>query len=85
MDRNRLQLFRRTVCAVCAFALGLTLAGPAAFAANEATPAETELTQAQAAEMAQADAALDQLLDSPRWPRPTPRWTSFWTAAATPP
>ena len=64
MDRNRLQLFRRTVCAVCAFALGLTLAGPAAFAANEATPAETELTQAQAAEMAQADAALDQLLDS---------------------
>ena len=64
MDRNRLQLFRRTVCAVCAFALVLTLAGPAAFAANEATPAETELTQAQAAEMAQADAALDQLLDS---------------------
>ena len=64
MDRNRLQLFRRTVCAVCAFALGLALAGPAAFAANEATPAETELTQAQAAEMAQADAALDQLLDS---------------------
>ena len=64
MDRNRLQLFRRTICAVCAFALGLTLAGPAAFAANEATPAETELTQAQAAEMAQADAALDQLLDS---------------------
>ena len=64
MDRNRLQLFRRTICAVCAFALVLTLAGPAAFAANEATPAETELTQAQAAEMAQADAALDQLLDS---------------------
>ena len=64
MDRNRLQLFRRTVCAVCAFALVLTLAGPAAFAANKATPAETELTQAQAAEMAQADAALDQLLDS---------------------
>ena len=64
MDRNRLQLFRRTVCAVCAFALGLTLAGPAAFAANKAAPAETELTQAQAAEMAQADAALDQLLDS---------------------
>ena len=64
MDRNRLQLFRRTVCAVCAFALVLTLAGPAAFAANEATPAGTELTQAQAAEMAQADAALDQLLDS---------------------
>ena len=64
MDRNRLQLFRRTVCAVCAFALVLTLAGPAAFAANEASPAETELTQAQAAEMAQADAALDQLLDS---------------------
>ena len=64
MDRNRLQLFRRTVCAVCAFALVLTLAGPAAFAANEAAPAETELTQAQAAEMAQADAALDQLLDS---------------------
>ena len=64
MDRNRLQLFQRTVCAVCAFALVLTLAGPAAFAANEATPAETELTQAQAAEMAQADAALDQLLDS---------------------
>ena len=64
MDRNRLQLFRRTVCAVCAFALGLTLAGPAAFAANETTPAKTELTQAQAAEMAQADAALDQLLDS---------------------
>ena len=64
MDRNRLQLFRRTVCAVCAFALVLTLAGPAAFAANEATPAETELTQAQAAEMAQADAALDQLRDS---------------------
>ena len=83
MDRNRLQLFRRTVCAVCAFALVLTLAGPAAFAANKAAPAETELTQAQAAEMAQADAALDQLL--PRWPRPTPRWTSFWTAAATPP
>ena len=64
MDRNRLQLFRRTVCAVCAFALVLTLAGPAAFAANKAAPAETELTQAQAAEMAQADAALDQLLDS---------------------
>ena len=64
MDRNRLQLFRRTICAVCAFALGLTLAGPAAFAANKAAPAETELTQAQAAEMAQADAALDQLLDS---------------------
>lgn len=64
MDRNRLQLFRRTVCAVCAFALVLTLAGPAAFAANETTPAGTELTQAQAAEMAQADAALDQLLDS---------------------
>ena len=64
MDRNRLQLFRRTICAVCAFALVLTLAGPAAFAANKATPAETELTQAQAAEMAQADAALDQLLDS---------------------
>ena len=64
MDRNRLQLFRRTICAVCAFALVLTLAGPAAFAANKVTPAETELTQAQAAEMAQADAALDQLLDS---------------------
>ncbi len=64
MDRNRLQLFRRTICAVCAFALVLTLAGPAAFAANKAAPAETELTQAQAAEMAQADAALDQLLDS---------------------
>lgn len=64
MDRNRLQLFRRTVCAVCAFALVLTLAGPTAFAANEATPAGTELTQAQAAEMAQADTALDQLLDS---------------------
>ena len=64
MDRNRLQLFRRTICAVCAFALVLTLAGPAAFAANEASPAGTELTQAQAAEMAQADAALDQLLDS---------------------
>ena len=64
MDRNRLQLFRRTICAVCAFALVLTLAGPAAFAANKAAPAGTELTQAQAAEMAQADAALDQLLDS---------------------
>lgn len=64
MDQNRLQFFRRTVCTVCAFAFVLTMASPAAFAANEAAPAETELTQAQAADMAQADAALDQLLDS---------------------
>ena len=64
MNQNHSPLFRRTLCAVCAFAFLLTLAGPAAYAAGEAAPAATELTQAQAAAMAQADAAMSELLDS---------------------
>ena len=64
MNQNHSPLFRRTLCAVCAFAFLLTLAGPAAYAAGEAAPAATELTRAQAAAMAQADAAMSELLDS---------------------
>ena len=64
MNQNHSPLFRRTLCAVCAFAFLLTLAGPAAYAAGEAAPAATELTQAQAAAMAQADAAMSELRDS---------------------
>ena len=64
MDQNRFLFFRRTLCAVCAFALVLSLTAPAAHAANEAVPAGTELTQAQAAAMAEADAAVSELLDS---------------------
>ena len=64
MDQNRFLFFRRTLCAVCAFALVLSLTAPAAHAANEAVPADTELTQAQAAAMAEADAAVSELLDS---------------------
>ena len=43
MNQNHSSLFRRTLCAVCAFAFLLTLAGPAAYAAGEAAPAATEL------------------------------------------
>ena len=43
MNQNHSPLFRRTLCAVCAFAFLLTLAGPAAYAAGEAAPAATEL------------------------------------------
>ena len=64
MDQNRFLFFRRTLCAVCAFALVLSLTAPAAHAANETVPAGTELTQAQAAAMAEADAAVSELLDS---------------------
>ncbi len=64
MNQNHSPLFRRTLCAVCAFAFLLTLAGPAAYAAGEAAPAATELTRAQAAAMAVADAAMNELLDS---------------------
>lgn len=64
MNQNHSPLFRRTLCAVCAFAFLLTLAGPAAYAAGEAAPAATELTRAQAAAMAKADAAMSELLDS---------------------
>ena len=64
MDQNRFLFFRRTLCAVCAFALVLSLTAPAAHAANEAVSADTELTQAQAAAMAEADAAVSELLDS---------------------
>ncbi len=64
MHLNRVSFFRRAVCAVCALTLVLTLCSPAALAANEAAPAGTELTQAQAADMARADAAVDALLSS---------------------
>ena len=62
MDLNRLHLFRRSVCAFCAVALALCLAAPAAHAANDAVPGGS-LTRADAARMAEADAAVSALLE----------------------
>ena len=66
MDLNRSHLLRRTLCAVCALTLALALASPAALAAGDATTDNTQatLSRADAAQMAQADAAVEALVNS---------------------
>ena len=62
MDLNRLRRFRRVVCAVCTAVLFLHIAAPAAYA--EAPAEGAALTRADAARMAEADAAVGALVDS---------------------
>lgn len=59
-------IWRRSVCAVCALMLVVTLASPAAFAADDAAASATPetLTRADAAQMAEADTAVDALVNS---------------------
>ena len=66
MNLNRSHLGRRVLCAVCALTLLVTVASPAAFAADEAAASGTAetLTQADAAQMAEADAAVEALVQS---------------------
>ena len=63
---NRSYLLRRTLCAVCALTLALALASPAALAAGDASTDNTQatLSRADAAQMAQADAAVEALVNS---------------------
>lgn len=66
MNLKPSHLWKRAVCAVCALTLLVTAASPAAFAADPADSAETTdtLTQTDAAQMAEADAAVDALVNS---------------------
>ena len=66
MDLNRSHLLRRTPCPVCALTLALALASPAALAAGDASTDNTQatLSRADAAQMAQADAAVEALVNS---------------------
>ncbi len=56
--------FRRVLCAVCALVFLFTLASPAALAAGSAEDTADTLTEADAAQMAEADAAVTALVDS---------------------
>ena len=66
MNLNRMHLLRRTVCAVSAMMLFLSLVSPAALAAEDGAAPDSArtLTGADAAQMAQADAAVDELVNS---------------------
>ena len=66
MNLNRSHLGQRVLCAVCALTLLVTVASPAALAADEAAASGTAetLTQADAAQMAEADAAVEALVQS---------------------
>lgn len=66
MSFDRSHLCRRVLCAVCALMMIVTMASPAAFAddGTAATDAADSLTRDDAAQMAQADAAVDALVNS---------------------
>ena len=66
MNLKPSHFWKRLVCAVSAMTLLVTVASPAAFAEDPSASSDTTdtLTQADAAQMAQADAAVDALVNS---------------------
>ena len=66
MNLKPSHFWKRLVCAVSAMTLLVTVASPAAFAEGPSASSDTTdtLTQADAAQMAQADAAVDALVNS---------------------